>query len=72
MDQKRFLSLLLAVLGLCCCPGFSLGATLVVVCGLLIAVASLAVEQTLGCAGFNTCGLLVQQLWLTGSRAQAQ
>ena len=41
-----------AVLGLCCCVGFSLvaasgGYSPVVVCGLLIAVASLAVKQTL-------------------------
>ena len=41
------------------------GATLVAVCGLLIAVASLVVEHSL-----QVCGL--QQLWLTGSRAQAQ
>ena len=44
--------LLLAMLGLCCCECFSLGVvsggfSLVVVCGLLIAVASLAVEYRL-------------------------
>ena len=42
----------LAVLGLCCCMGFSLVASsrsysLVVVCGLLIAVASLVAEHRL-------------------------
>ena len=42
----------LAVLGLCCCVGFSLvvaseGYSLVVVCGLLIVLASLAVENGL-------------------------
>ena len=41
---------LLAVLGLHCCAGFSLvvvsrGCSLIVVCGLLIAVASLAAEH---------------------------
>jgi len=44
--------LLLAMLGLCCCEGFSRGVvsggfSLAVVCGLLIAVASLAVEYRL-------------------------
>ena len=43
---------LLAVLGLHCCAGFSLvvvsrGCSLIVVCGLLIAVASLAAEHGL-------------------------
>ena len=42
--------LLLAVLGLCCCTGFSLvvasgGCSVVVMCRLLIAVASVVVEQ---------------------------
>ena len=44
--------LLLAVLGLCCCMGFSLvavrgGYSLVLVCGLIIMVASLVVEHGL-------------------------
>ena len=47
-----FFYLFLAVLGLHCCVGFSLvvanwGCTLVVVCRLLIAVASLAAEYRL-------------------------
>ena len=59
-----FLSVFLAVLGLCCCGGFSLveasrGYSLVAVCGLLIAAASLIVEQGL------THGL--QSLWHLGS-----
>ena len=54
-----------AVLGLCCCVGFSLvaasgGHSPVVVCGLLIAVASLVAEHGL------------QSLWFPGSRAQAR
>ena len=60
----------LAVLGLCCCMGFSLvvvsgGYSLVLVCGFLIAVASLVAE--LGLSG--TQALVI---WLMGSRAQAQ
>ena len=43
----------LAVLGLCCCMGFSLDA----VHGLLAAAASLVVEHwALGQAGFRSCG----------------
>ena len=62
--------LFLAVLGLRCGAGFSLvvasgGYSLVVVCRLLTAAASLPVEH-----GLQVCGL--QQLWLPGSRAQAQ
>jgi len=49
----------MAVLGLCCCIGFSLvlvggDYSLLVVNGLLIAVASFAVEQRL-----NSCGIRV-------------
>ena len=46
---KKFICLFLTVLGLHCCEGFSLvavrrGCFLVVVCGILIAVASLVVQ----------------------------
>lgn len=56
--------LFVAVLGLCCCVGFSLAAasrgySLVVVLGLFIAVVSLAAEQTLGLAGFSSGGTRV-------------
>ena len=64
-----FIYLFLAVLGLCCCIGFSLVAesedcSLVEVCGLLIVVASLAAEHRLsggrpsvvGAHGLSTCG----------------
>ena len=49
---NSFIYLFMAVLGLHCCPGFSLveasgGSSLVAVCGLLIAVASLVDEQGL-------------------------
>ena len=50
--KKKFMYLFMAVLGLCCCMGFSLvvanGAyPLVAVCGLLIVVASLIAEHGL-------------------------
>ena len=59
-----------AVLGFCCCACFSLvvasrGPSLVAMCRLLIAVASLVLEQGLS-------GEWAQQLQLLGSRAQAQ
>ena len=62
--------LFLAVLGLhCCAQAFSScrerGLLFVAVCGLLIAVASLVAEHGLQARG-------LQQLWLAGSRAQAQ
>ena len=62
--------LFLAALGLYCCPrAFSScgeqGLLFVAVCGLLIAVASLVAEHRL-----QACRL--QELWLVGSRAQAQ
>ena len=62
--------LFLASLGLRCCAwAFSScgkwGLLFVAVCGLLIAVASLASEHGLQARG-------LQQLWLAGSRAQAQ
>ena len=67
----------MAALGLrCCTQAFSscseLGLLFVAVCGLLIAVVSLAVEHRSRCAGFSSCGAWAQQLWLAGSRAQAQ
>ena len=50
--KNNFIYLFLAVLGLCCCSGFSLvveggGYSLVTVCGLLITVASVVVEHGL-------------------------
>ena len=54
--SKVFIYLRLAVLGLCCCTGFSL----VAVRGLLVAVASLV--WSVGC---RACRL--QWLWCTGS-----
>ena len=67
---NKFIYLFLAELGLCCwARAFSScserGLLFVVVRRLLIAVASLVAEQRL-----QACGL--QQLWLVGSRAQAQ
>ena len=57
-----FVHLFLAVLGLNCCVGFSLVAasrdcSLAVVCGLLVAVASLVVEHKLQnpSLGFTSC-----------------
>ena len=58
----NFIYLFLGVLSLCCFVGYSL----VVVCGLLIAIASLFAEHRLQ----GTRGL--QQLQLLGSRAQAE
>ena len=65
-----FLNLFLAVLGLCCCAqAFSScsewGLLFIAVRGFLIAVASPVEEH-----GLQAHGL--QQLWLAGSRAQAQ
>ena len=78
MDKERIhltvfkfgLFLFLVVLGLCCCVGFSLvaangGYSLVVMCGLLIVVASLVVEHGLQ-------GMQASVDVLPGSRAQAQ
>ena len=55
----------LAVPGFHCHAGFSLfavsgGNSLVEVCGLLTAVASLITEQTLGCVGFSSCSVKTQ------------
>ena len=65
-----FIYLFLAALDLCCCvQGFSScgerGLVFVAVCRFLIAVASLVAEHGLQARG-------LQQLWLAGSRAQAQ
>ena len=64
-----YLFLFWAVLGLHCCMGFPLdvasrGYSLVMVCWLLIAVASLVVEHRL-----NNCAAEAQQLRLPVSRA---
>ena len=68
----------MAVLDCHCCAGFSQvttsrGYSLIVVCRLLIQVASLVAEQGLQGMWASVvveCGL--EQLWLLGSRAQAQ
>ena len=64
----------MVVLGLRCCEGFPLAAesrdcSSVAVRGLLIAVISLA---ALGHLGVSNCGTRAQEVWLPGSRAQAQ
>ena len=69
--------ILLTALGLrCCARAFSScgerGLLFVVVLGLLIAVASLVAEHGLQVHGFSSCGSWAQQLWLAGSRVQAQ
>ena len=69
--------LFLAALGLpCCVRAFSScgerGLLFVAVRGLLIAVASLVRSTGSRHAGFRSCGTRAQQLWLAGSRAQAQ
>ena len=74
---NKFIYLFLALLGLrCCASAFSScgkwGLLFVVVCRLLIVKASLAAEQGSGHTGFSSCGTRDQQLWLVGSRAQAQ
>ena len=55
--------------------GFSLAVVIggysVEVCGLLIAVASLAVEHWLEREGFSSCSVWAQQSWFLGSRAQS-
>ena len=48
------------------------GLLFVVVHKPLIVVASLVVEQGSRRTGFSSCGTWAQQLWSTGSRAQAQ
>ena len=72
-----FFNLFLAALGLPCCVwAFSncgqRGLLFIVVCRLLIAVASLVAEHRLQARGLSSCGTWAQQLWHTGSRAQAQ
>ena len=69
--------LFVAALGLHCCVWvFSScrgrGLLFVAVHRLLIAVASLVAEHGLQCVGFSSCAMWAQQLWLMGSRAQAQ
>ena len=67
---SNFISLFLAVMGVCCYTGFSLAEvggsySLVAVHRLLIAMASLVAEHTLE-------GVWTQCLGLPGSRARAQ
>ena len=61
----KFIYLFLAALGLCCCvQAFSScnerGLLLVVVCGLLVVVASFVAETGSRCAGFSGCGTWAQ------------
>ena len=56
-----------AMLGLCCCVGYSLG----VVCEHCSGF-SCREAWALRCRGFNGCGTWAQSSWLPGSRAQAQ
>ena len=65
LKNYLFIYLFLAALGLCCSTqAFSSciewGLLLVVVLGLLIAVASLVVEQGSRCTGFSSCGTRAQ------------
>ena len=67
----------LAVLGLRCCTRAlssccERGPLFVAVCWPLIAAASPVVEHGLQACSFSSCGTWAQQLWLSGSRAQAQ
>ena len=59
------------------CVGFSLveasrGLFFTAVRGLLIAVAPLVASTGSRGAGFSSCSMRAQELWLAGSRAQAQ
>ena len=71
-----FLSLFLAVLGLCCCGGFSRveasrGYSLGAVGG--FSLQQLLLLWSMGShTAFSGCGTWAQQLWLPVSRAQAQ
>ena len=56
-----------AVLGLCCCVGFSL----VAVQGLLTATASFVAEHRLEGSDFSSCGIWAYWLQFLGCRAQA-
>ena len=74
-----FIYLFLAAQGLRCCMwAFSScgkwGLLFIVVRGLLIVVACLVAEHSTGSrhTGCSSCGTRAQQLWLAGSRAQAQ
>ena len=66
------------MLGVCCCPGFSLvavsgGYSLVAVHGLLIAVASLVPEHGLSGAPSSVAATRgLSRSWLLGSRAQTR
>ena len=74
---KKFY-LVLAVLGPCCCTGFSLvsvsrGYSPAVVLRLLTVMTSLVVESGLQASeGFSSCSAWAQQLRLVGSGSQAQ
>ena len=75
--KNEFMYLFLAVLGLCCCVGFSLiaasgGYSLAMVCGLLVLVASLVVEAyRIAACGLSSCGSLALERRLNSSGAQA-
>ena len=75
--QNVFIYLFLAMLGLCCCSGFSLvaasgGYSLVVAHGLLILVVPLAVEACrIAARGLSSRGSLALERGLNISGAQA-
>ena len=60
--KKKSLFILLAVLGVCCCVGFSLlGERPLAARGLLVAVASLIVEHGLWAHGFSVVALRLER-----------
>ena len=67
--------LFLAVLDLCCCMGFLQLRGLLSSCGMQVSHSNGFYHrgaQALGHTGFNSCVAWAQQLWLLGSKAQAQ
>ena len=72
--EKSFY-LFLAVLGLCCCTGFSVVAASVSSCSVQASHCtgfSCCRAWAPGSLGFRSCGMWAQELQLPGSRAQAQ
>ena len=67
-----FVLFILIVLGLCCCSGFSVVAASGGSSWLQYMGFSLQWLLLLKSTGFSSCGVQGEQLWLPGSRAQAQ
>ena len=67
-----------AAQGLCCFVGWASyscrvwGLLFLGMCRLLTVVAFSCGAQALGCAGFHSCSKWARELWLVGSRVQAQ